>query len=294
MRVRRHPTTATPRARPSAAPPRRGRLAIRAGLPELPGARQRAYRDESAPSSVRCRVLVADPTRRPCSRPRQPRPRSRAKRSRTGSLGVPARNAACPLTVCPPARCDRRGRGAGTISRAGPRGARAHATPRRRGGVDHRHARLPPDLGWRGVRRRRRVIAKTRGRGRLPGRQGAGHRVPRRAGHESDPRAGQRCPRPAPCGTSRGGSTREANQGPASYGWPAWPPSGSATRARARGCATRPSRPRTKCRALGRGAAVSATTARPAPRGDGDPRRQARSRRHRDRWVVLVFLALIR
>ena len=63
-----------------------------------------------------------------------------------------------------------------------------------RGSLDHRGARLPPDLRRlrAGRGRRRGPCGESRGRRRLPGGQGPGGRVSRRAGDEGDGWPGQR------------------------------------------------------------------------------------------------------
>ena len=164
-------------------------------------------------------VLVADPdasalfeatlAAAPGARRRSP--------SRTGSPGSTCglRNAADRAACASPRRSSAaivEAVAAGSISRAqGREVLEAHAASGEAAAAIIAGARLPPDLGQRLGRGggRRRPRGEPGGGRRLPRRQGAGGRVPRRAGHEGDPRPGQRGARPGgrPRAT-RGGATR--------------------------------------------------------------------------------------
>ena len=190
---------------------------IRAELPELPGARRTRYRDALGLSPYDAAVLVADPDASALFEATMAAvPALEAKPVANWVTGeyLRLRNAATdPVRVAPGrARRDHRGGRVGVhLPCPGPRGAGGACVVGRGRGRDHRRPGLPPDLGQRlGRGRGRRRPGGQPGRGRgLSRRQGAGGRLPRRAGHEGDPRPGQRGPGPGgrPRAT-RFGSTR--------------------------------------------------------------------------------------
>ena len=201
-------TTATSRSptcrRSTSTPP--GSPEVRAALPELPAARRARYRDDSACRAYDAAVLVADPR---CGRALRGAPRAAdPAAARQGGRELGQRRVPAAHGTPPPDR-DRGRSGAA------------------RGG--HRRGRRPVDLpgqrprgprGPRGLRRDGRSASSKRaasgrsptpsalgavvdevlaanpgGRRRLPGGQGPGRRLPRRPGHEGDPRPGQCGPR---------------------------------------------------------------------------------------------------
>ena len=173
---------------------------IRAELPELPGARRTRYRDALGLSPYDAAVLVADPDASALFEATMAAaPALEAKPVANWVTGeyLRLRNASTDPVACGPgrARRDRRGgRVRVDLPCPGPRGAGGACRVGRGRGRDHRRPGLPPDLGQRVGRRggRRRPRGQPgRGRG-LSRRQGAGGRLPRRAGHEGDPRPGQR------------------------------------------------------------------------------------------------------
>ena len=174
---------------------------LRAGLPELPAARRTRYRDDLGLSPYDAAVLVADPAAAALFEATlaadpalEPKPVANwvigeylRLRNAAGPEGVAVQPAELAAIVGAVA--------SGSISRAqGREVLEAHAIVGRDGRRDHRGARLPPDLGQRGARRRgrRRPGGEPGGRRRLPRRQGAGDRLPRRPGDEGNARAGQR------------------------------------------------------------------------------------------------------
>ena len=194
--------------------------AIRAGLPELPAARRARYEDELGLSAYDAAVIVADPAMSAAfeairsadpawpakevanfvsGRVRaggQGHRRSRRRRARRAGVG---RRAGRP----------RRRTGAGEISRderpGRPRGPLATGrSGRRRSSPNAASTRsrdaTPSARSSTGDRR------EPEGRGRLPGGQADGARIPRRAGHEGDRGPGERGPRRQP--RSASGSTR--------------------------------------------------------------------------------------
>ncbi len=177
---------------------------IRAELPELPGARRTRYRDSLGLSPYDAAVLVADPDASALFEATMAAaPALEAKPVANWVTGeyLRLRNASTdPVRVAPGrARRDRRGgRVRVDLPCPGPRGAGGARRVGRGRGRDHRRPGLPPDLGQRlGRRGGRRRPRGQPGRGRgLSRRQGASGRLPRRAGHEGDPRPGQRGPGP--------------------------------------------------------------------------------------------------
>ena len=183
-------------------------------LPRRPRAERRTTRRSSSPTR----------TQRRCSRrPWRPFPRSKPKPVANWVTGeyLRLRNAASgPVDGRSPAELggDRRGRRVGVdLAGAGSRGPRGARDVRRGRGVDHRRPGFPPDLGQRvGRGGRRRGPGGEPGRRRgLPRRQGAGRRLPRRAGHEGDPRPGQR-------GAGPGGRPRTPRRGSIRGGLNGW------------------------------------------------------------------------
>ena len=169
-------------------------------LPELPAARRARYRDELGLSRVRRRGPRRGPGRRGAVRgdlAADPALAAKTVANWVSGEYLRLRNAASnPVVVAPAelAAIDRRGRRGRDLPGQRPRGARGPCRLRRRRRVDHRIARLRPDLrrGRARHRRRRGPGRQSRRRRRLPRGQGAGRRLPRRPGHEGDPRPGER------------------------------------------------------------------------------------------------------
>ena len=215
-----------PGARPAAAARRRrpGSRGSGPTLPELPAARRARYQATLGLSAYDAAVLVADPdaTRAVRGDARRRARRSPAKavanwvtgdylRLRNAGRRTPRRGRRRPSSPTIVARGRR-----GSISRAQRPARSSRRTPPTGDPADADHRRRAasarsPTPGALGAGRRRGPRGQPGGRRRLPRRQGPGRRVPRRPGHEGDPRPGQRRARAgARCAS---GSTRPAGEG---------------------------------------------------------------------------------
>ena len=197
---------------------------IRAELPELPAARRARYRDDARPEPVRrggpgrrpgrLGAVRGDPGRRA-----GPRGEARRELGHRASTCASATRRPTPCVVAPAELgAIVAAVGSGSISRAqGREVLEAHAVSGEVATAIIADAGLPPDLGQRLGRRggRRRPRGQPGRRRGLSRRQGAGGRLPRRAGHEGDPRPGQRGPGP-------GGSPRATRFGSTRGGLNGW------------------------------------------------------------------------